>query len=459
MSGGAADTNPATAEGLWAKPHRAPTVSVLTLMTFIAYETYAIITALPVVAADLQADGWYSFAFASTVATGLVGMVIGGNWADRSGVRTPLAIGGALFLVGLFLCAVAPRIDVFIAGRLLQGLGGGIDSVVVYVVIAQLIPERLRPRMFGLLVTAWLLPAIVGPLVTGALVDGLHWRGVFALILVGSAISISTLIRVARHASAHQTNMPIVGKRGMWAAVACLGFVGLHLVGHRPPMQMLAGTALAVALVGLATHQLLPTGTLAARSGVPSLIALKGLLGATVAATDIYFTQYLQRELGYTPTVAGLIVAIGALGWVTGSWIQGRRSDDDRTHHGRLGPASGLVVAGPLSLLCVISGLAHVSFAVAGCTVMGVGMGMAYPRITSAAITQTEPRRHGSISSALQAVEQLGTSTLLAVTGMVLTTTVDNYLMTYAIVTIVGCLAFGVAIRPKARLKPMSGAC
>lgn len=447
-------TGAAVKERLWATPHRAPVVGVLGLMTFIAFESYAIITALPVVAADLSADDWYSFGFAATVATGLIGMIIGGNWADRSGIRTPLTVGGAMFLLGLALCAAAPSMSVFIAGRLLQGLGGGIDSVIAYVLISQLIPERLQPRMFGLLVTAWLLPAIVGPLATGVLVDWLHWRAVFAIVLIGSSIALAALLGVARRAPTAHTTTPIFGSRGLWATVACLGVVGLHLTGHLPTTWIVAGTFLAIAVVGVATYRIMPAGTLTARPGPPRLIASKGLLGATVAATDIYLTHYLQRELGYSPTLAGVVVAIGAVGWFTGSWLQGRSDDNVAQAPRRLGLASTLVVAGPLAVLTLVSGLTNVPIAVAGCVLMGVGMGMAYPRITSAVLAQTDPERHGLASSALQSVEQLGTSTLTAITGAILiVTTTGGYTFIYTLIAVIGALSVSILARPDTNQK------
>ncbi|GAA1488117.1 MFS transporter [Brachybacterium sacelli] len=442
-----AATAPAvTAERLWATPHRTAVAGVLCLMMFIAFEAYAIVTALPVIAADLQADSWYSFAFAATVTTGLLGMIIGGNWADRSGIRTPLAVGGSMFLLGLALSAIAPDMSVFIAGRLLQGLGGGIDSVITYVLIAQLLPERLRPRMFGLLVTAWLLPAMIGPLLTGVVVDRLHWRALFVLILLGSAAALIALLHVARRAPTPRCDTPILGRRGLWAAVACLGVVGLHLTAQLATTWAITLTVLAVVVTAAATYQLMPVGTLRARPGPPRLIAVRGLLGATVAATDIYLTHYLQRELDYSPTGAGVVVAVGALGWFTGAWLHNRSSDSGTPD--RLGLAAAFVVIGPLAVLTLVTGLTTVPLAAGGCALMGAGMGMAYPRISAAALARTEPTRHGHVSSALQSIEQLSTSTLTAVTGLLLVAlTAGGYTITYALIAAVGGLGLGILVR------------
>src|SRR5690625_7597857 len=118
-------------------------------MTSIAFEAFAITTVLPVAMADLGGVQWYSLAFSATISTVLVGMVVGGNWSDHSGPRRPLLLGGGLFLLGLVLCIVAPNATVFIVRRLLQELGGGIISLVLYALIARQIPSAARPMIFG----------------------------------------------------------------------------------------------------------------------------------------------------------------------------------------------------------------------------------------------------------------------------------------------------------------------
>lgn len=431
--------------GLWSRGLRAEVVGVMALMTFIAFETYAVITALPLVVSSLGGDAWYSFAFAATVATGLLGMVVGGGWADRSGVLKPLAAGGALFLAGLLLCTAAPTMSVFIVGRLLQGLGGGVDSVVLYVFIARAIPDRLRPRMFGLLVTAWLLPAVLGPIVTGVMVDRLHWRAVFGIVLVGSALALSLLLRAARRMATTQRDVPVVDSRVRWAGLASLGIVGLHLSGHQPIPVLVTGTVVAGLLTLVAARRILPVGTFRLRPGPPRLVALKGLLGATVAATDVYLTHYLQRELGYTPTAAGAVVAIGALGWFGGSILQGRAHSGGSID---LRVPAGLVALGPVTALGLVMGVATVPIAVIGAILMGVGMGIAYPQITSRALDQSADHAHGETSSGLQTVEQLSTSTLIAATGALLALQPrTGYALSYALIVLVGTSAIVVTSR------------
>lgn len=445
---------------LWAAPNRPVVASMLALMTFIAIESFAITTVLPVVAADLDATGWYSFAFAATVTTGLVGMVVGGSWADRSGITPPLLSGGALFLVGIGLCVVAQDMSMFIVGRLLQGVGGGIDSVLVYVIIARHIPEPLRPRMFGLMAAAWLLPSMAGPLLAGTLTEVVHWRVVFALVLAGSSVALAVLVTVTHTPERPTTSggESVLGRRARCAVAAALCLVIVHVGGQA---QQPSGTAVLVAasipLVWFGSR-LLPAGTLRARPGVPALIATRGLLGAAVAATDVYLPLYLQSERDYTPSAAGLVIAIGALGWALGAWLQGRQITTDASQTRVIRRATLLVICGPLLAIAFMADLTPVAGVVVGCVLMGTGMGLAYPRISASVIARSTPEQQGQNSSALQASESMSTSAFLAMTGAVLTgiSGLTGYVTVYALAAIVATVAAGVSGRA-AHVHPVRG--
>ena len=92
---------------------------------------FAVTTVLPVAMADLDGVRWYSLAYAGTITAALVGMIIAGPRVDRHGPRRLLVVGGTLFVLGVALSTLAPDAPTFILGRLIQGLGGGMDSVVL----------------------------------------------------------------------------------------------------------------------------------------------------------------------------------------------------------------------------------------------------------------------------------------------------------------------------------------
>ncbi|WP_017583350.1 MFS transporter [Nocardiopsis valliformis] len=438
--------SPTPAVRLWARGSRPLVIGALGLMTFIAFESFAVTTALPVVARDLDAQSWYSLAFAATVTTGLVGMTLGGAWADRRGPLRPLLFGAAAFLLGIALCVVAPTMEVFVLGRLLQGVGGGIDSVVLYVVIARFVHEDARPRMFALLTAAWLLPSVVGPLVSGLLVQLVHWRVVFALVLAGSVVSLLFLVGVVRHVRSGHGQGPVLDRRVFWAGAAAVALLGLHVSGQQTAPLLAVGTAVSVAVLAVTAVRLLPVGTLRARAGIPRLVLLRALLGGSVAATDVYLPAYLQYELGYTPAASGLVVAVGALGWACGAWLQGRSTADPHRPD-LLWRAAALVSCGPVGAALVVGGLLPAPAAALSCVLMGVGMGIAYPQLSSTVLTLSAKERQGANSSALQVAESLGSSALLAVAGAVLTTAaLGGYLTVYGLVTVVAVAALTVTV-------------
>src|SRR6266850_1090486 len=75
--------------------------------------------------------------------------------------RRALTVGLVLFAAGLVICGSAPSMAVVVVGRAVQGLGAGAVPAVAYVAIGRGYPEALRPRMFAVMSTAWVVPGIV----------------------------------------------------------------------------------------------------------------------------------------------------------------------------------------------------------------------------------------------------------------------------------------------------------
>ena len=125
---------------------------------------------MPAVARALDGVPLYAVAFGVTLATSVVGMTVAGGWCDARGPAAPLWSGMACFVAGLLLAGFAPSMPVFLAGRLVQGLGAGGMSVALYVLVGRRYPEALRRRIFAAFATAWVVPALVGPALSGLVV-------------------------------------------------------------------------------------------------------------------------------------------------------------------------------------------------------------------------------------------------------------------------------------------------
>jgi DHA1 family bicyclomycin/chloramphenicol resistance-like MFS transporter len=146
--------------------------------------------AMPEIGADLGASmqevQWTIVAY--FIAFGLAQLVYG-PWADQAGRKPPLYTGLALFMVGTVVCAVAPSIGWLIAGRVLQGLGGAANMVVLRAVIRDLATGPAATRMMSTIMIVIAVSPLLAPLSGSALLAFGSWRLIFWALLVAAALS------------------------------------------------------------------------------------------------------------------------------------------------------------------------------------------------------------------------------------------------------------------------------
>src|SRR3954467_9933476 len=162
--------------GLFDRAHRLTTAGVLMLVTFVAFESIAVATAMPTAVAELHGLEWYGWPFSAFLVASVVGMVVGGDIGDLRGPRGALVTGVAVFAAGLLGGGLATNMWLFVGARALQGIGGGVISGAPYVVAGEGDGPVLRPRLFGAISAAWVLPALIGPLVAGLVTTHFTWR-------------------------------------------------------------------------------------------------------------------------------------------------------------------------------------------------------------------------------------------------------------------------------------------
>jgi len=179
------------AEGILAPPYRAATVGMVALISLIAFEALAVTTAMPTVARELNGLKAYALAFGGVLATSVIGMTLSGRWSDRKGPAPAMWTGLAGFVVGLLIAGFAHDMPTLLVGRLVQGLGAGCLSPALYVIVGRLYPESLRPKVFAAFSAGWVVPALIGPAVSGAIVEHVGWRWVFLGVVALTATGVT----------------------------------------------------------------------------------------------------------------------------------------------------------------------------------------------------------------------------------------------------------------------------
>jgi len=440
------------AAGIFAQPYRALSLGMVTLVALFVFETLAVATAMPTVARALDGLSLYALAFAGTLAVSVVGMVVAGRSADRRGPRAPLCQGLAWFGLGLVIAGLAPTMLVLVFGRILQGYGGGLMSVALYVVVGRVYPPALRARIFAAFAAAYVLPAVVGPLVSGLIVQYTSWRWVFLSVPVVAVVAALMVLPALRGIG------PLEGKtaantdrwRTFWAVGAAGGVLLLHYAGHRHGANVVPWLLLAVITLVVCTRRLLPPGSLHAAPGLPAVMALRGLAAAAFFGTEVYLPLLLSRERGLSPALAGIVLTLGAVGWSGGSWYRGRMCDPAPVRILQVG--QGLIAVGVVVVASAVWPVMPVTLAMTGWIVAGLGMGLAFPTLSVLTLELSPPELQGIHSSALQLSGSLATATVLALGGSLFTVLVERlpmlaYLSGFAVTTILAIASVLLARR------------
>ncbi len=204
--------------------------------------------AMPQIGADLgasmQAVQWTIVAY--FIAFGLAQLFYG-PWADQSGRKPPLYTGLALFILGTVVCALAPTIETLILGRVLQGLGGAANMVVLRAVIRDLATGHSATRMMSTIMIVIAVSPLLAPLSGSALLAFGSWRLIFWALLLAAALSFC-LIHYALPETLTEANRQKFDAATMRAGVAAL-------LADRPflVMTFLAGFAFASFFVFIAS--------------------------------------------------------------------------------------------------------------------------------------------------------------------------------------------------------------
>ncbi|HJP78548.1 MAG TPA: MFS transporter [Pseudonocardiaceae bacterium] len=403
---------------LWTPARRFTTVGLVVVMTLIAFEYLGVATALPTLVASLHGGRLYAWPITAFAAASAIGSALAGRWADQRGPGMPLLTSISLFCVGLVVAGTATDMPILLVGRVVQGVGAGAATVAMYVLIAQAYEKSDRPAMSAVLAGAWVVPSLVGPVIAGFVTVAFGWRWVFLglvpLLVVGTAFVVPVVRRLPR--PSHETIAP--ARRGLvWAAVgAAVGVAAITAGAQQLDWVSVPVIAVGLVLTVLAVRRLLPKGTFRAGRGLPSIVLSRGMMAGAYNAAEAYVPLVLTAVHGFSPSMAGLPLTIGALGWSGASAWQGRYSHLSRSKLLRV--AMVLVAVGIAGVALVALGSMPSWAAFPAWTCAGTGMGIGMPAVAVLVLGASPDEEQGFNSSAVQLSEVMATVTLVGLGGV-----------------------------------------
>jgi EmrB/QacA subfamily drug resistance transporter len=392
------------------------TFAITSLALFMTTLDNLVVTmALPTIQRDLHASisglEWTVNAYTLTFA---VLLLMGAALGDRFGRKRMFLIGLAVFTAGSAAAALAPSIGALIAARALQGVGGAIVTPLTLTLLTEAVPPERR----GLALGAWGgisgLGVALGPLVGGAVVEGISWQWIFWLnVPIGLAVLPMGLARL-RESRGPSLRLDLPGVAIVTAGAFGLvwGLVRANSQGWTSPEivgSLTAGAALLVAFVAwerrspapMLPMRLFRNRTFSAANGA-SLLMFFGMFGSI-----FLLSQYLQNVQGYSPLQAG----VRTLPW-TGmpmivAPIAGALTD-------RIGGKPLLVLGLTLQSIAlgwmalVLSPTVPYADLVAPFALAGIGMGLFFAPVATVVMGSVRRVEAGQASGANNALRELG---------------------------------------------------
>ena len=387
--------------------------------------------ALPAIGHDLGAGvagrQWIVTGYLLTLSSAIL---LGGSLGDRFGRRRIYIIGVIWFALASVLCAVAPTLELLIAARVLQGIGGALLTPGSLAIIQASFVQSDRARTIGAWSALGAIGQLGGPLLGGLLVDTVGWRAVFAiplplcLFVVWAAIAHVPETRdetVTGRPDVAGSTLSIVALAGVTYA-----FIEAPNAGILDPVLLPALVAGIMAAIGFVVverreaNPMLPLSIFASAQFTWANV-LCFVVYAALGGVSFLLVQHLQIVLGYSGTQAGAA-------FIPVSLLMFALSERSGAIAQRIGPRIPLTVASLiLTVAMVLLGLldagdGYVTAVLPAAVVFGLGLAGLVAPVTAATLAAADKRHSGlasGVNNAISRVAQLlATAALPVVAGL-----------------------------------------
>ncbi|MGN6796325.1 MAG: MFS transporter [Streptosporangiaceae bacterium] len=380
-----------------------------------ALDALVVITALPAIHAGLGGSvvtlEWTVNAYTLTLAAGIITAAALG---DRLSRRRVYVAGLLAFTIASAACALAPSTGLLIAARAVQGLGAALITPLSLTILASAFPPERRASTVGIWGAVGGLAIAGGPLIGGAVVQGLDWHWIFWLnvpVGLGAAALSAAKLPESRGPRA-KLDLPGVVLAAAGAVSAAWGMVRSASIGWGST-QVIGGLCLAGALFAAfaiwerrASDPMLPLRLLRLRPFAAANVTSFAMM-ASITSAAFLMSQYFQLGLGHSPLSTGLRFLPWTLTPLLIAPVAGSLAD-------RIGArplmALGLAMqaAGLAWIALTATGAAGYGQFVAPLVLAGVGISMAIPTVPSAALNAVPQADVGKASGVQSTLQRFG---------------------------------------------------
>ena len=400
-------SSPGSWRELLARPYLGACAVLAGGVALYATNEFLTVSLLPSTVADIGGQRLYAWVTSVYLVASVAAATTVGGLLRRLGPRWAYLGGLAVFAAGSLVCALAPNMEILLAGRAVQGAGGGVLAGLGYAVINAVLPPSLWTRASALVSAMWGVGSLIGPASGGLFAQLGLWRWAFWMLLILTAAMALLVPRALPSRVGVTRDEP--WRIPVWSLLL-LGTAALAVSVAALPRQLWATVALlavGVALVAifLVVDRRAAVAVLPATAFRPGplkwMYATLGLL-MTVTMVDMYVPLFGQRLAGLLPLAAGFLAVALSTGWTAGELVSA--SIARRRTTARIVASAPLVMAVGLIATAATqrpgTGLLGVAVWVVTLTVTGVGIGMAWPHLSAWVMGGVDDPAEGTTAAA-----------------------------------------------------------
>jgi DHA2 family lincomycin resistance protein-like MFS transporter len=357
---------------------------------------------------------WVTTAFLLTMA---VVIPMTGFLLQRLHTRVIFIMAMSLFSIGTLAAALAPGLELLVIARVVQASGTAIMLPLLMTTVMTLVPEETRGKTMGNIMMVISVAPAIGPVLSGLILNSLHWRWLFVVVLPIALGALWLGFRRIENVT-EPRDAPLDVASVVLTVFAFGGLVyGLSLLGvpaspGQPPAwaPLVVGT---IAMIVFVQRQLqlqrtnsalLDLRVFVSRNFTVSLlmfaILMLGLFG-----TIILLPIYLQNVLGIGTLATGLLLLPGGL-------VMGQLGRRAGTWYDRMGPAKlvipgVVIVAAVLWAMTLLGTQSRVEYILAGHIVMSIGFGLLFTPLFTVSLSSVRPELYSHGSAVLGSLQQV----------------------------------------------------
>ncbi|MEZ2332616.1 MFS transporter [Mesorhizobium sp. RCC_202] len=351
-----------------------------------------------------------------------------GRLVSYISLRNNMAIAALIYAAGAMIGALSFSMPQFLAGRLIEGLGGGALVSLAFVSVERLFARNIWPQLFGVISAIWGVAAFSGPLIGAIMVDLLSWRWAVGIFTLGGiAIALASLTVLNTAAASRPQASSGAAPPFPYGALGCLAIsvlliatAGVDIALLRSSLLLclgLAGLVLFIRVDALKPRsRLFPSNLFSWRSPIGNGMTMIAAFSVATCSFGIYGPLLLTTLHDIPLLTTGYIIAAESISWsILSILVANAPPERERS----------IVVIGALMIACGIAGFAYtipngsIPLILVCALLQGGGFGVAWPFLTRIIVASAAPDEQTIASAAVPTMQRIGYAVGAAIAGII----------------------------------------